>query len=170
MRPERLSRRFSQRWGGDPMEKKIGVYICSGCNLGNVIDVEKLASMAKGEYKVPVCQVHPFLCSAEGAGQINKDIAAGAVNGIVIAACSPRVKSEVFSFDFRTTVLDRVNLREQVPWSHAPKLAEGKKFDEDIQMLAEDQLRMGIVRVQNMDPLEPYREEINKRILVVGGA
>ena len=151
------------------MEKKIGVYICSGCNLGNVIDVEKLATLAKGEYKVPVCQVHPFLCSDEGAGQIQKDIAAGTVNGIVIAACSPRVKTEVFSFDPMTTVLDRVNLREQVAWSHEPKLAEGKKFDEDIQMLAEDQLRMGIVRVQNMDPLEPYREEINKRILVVGG-
>jgi len=151
------------------MEKKIGVYICSGCNLGNVIDVEKLATLAKGEYKVPVCQVHPFLCSDEGAGQIQKDIAAGTVNGIVIAACSPRVKTEVFSFDLMTTVLDRVNLREQVAWSHEPKLAEGKKFDEDIQMLAEDQLRMGIVRVQNMDPLEPYREEINKRILVVGG-
>ena len=151
------------------MEKKIGVYICSGCNLGNVIDVENLGTLAKGEYKVPVCQVHPFLCSDEGAGQIQKDIAAGTVNGIVIAACSPRVKTEVFSFDPMTTVLDRVNRREQVAWSHEPKLAEGKKFDEDIQMLAEDQLRMGIVRVQNMDPLEPYREEINKRILVVGG-
>jgi len=69
------------------MEKKIGVYICSGCGLGNVIDVEKLAALAKGEYKVPVCQVHPFLCSDEGAGQIQKDIAAGTVNGIVIAAC-----------------------------------------------------------------------------------
>ena len=151
------------------MEKKIGVYICSGCGLGNVIDVEKLAALAKGEYKVPVCQVHPFLCSDEGAGQIQKDIAAGTVNGIVIAACSPRVKTEVFSFDPMTTVLDRVNLREQVAWSHEPKPAEGQKFDEDIQMLAEDQLRMGIVKVQNMDPPEPYRQEINKRILVVGG-
>src|SRR4030065_710740 len=133
------------------------------------MDVEKLATLAKGEYKVPVCQVHPFLCSDEGAGQIQKDIAAGTVNGIVIAACSPRVKTEVFSFDPLTTVVDWDNVREQVAWSHKPKLAEGKKFDEDIQMLAEDQLRMGIVRVQNMDPLEPYREEINKRILVVGG-
>ena len=36
-------------------------------------------------------------------------------------------------------------------------------------MMAEDHLRMGIVRVQNMDPPDPYKEEINKRILVVGG-
>ena len=81
----------------------------------------------------------------------------------------PEPKTEVFSFDPKATVSDRVNLREQVVWSHEPKLAEGKKFDEDIQMLAEDQLRMGIVRVQNMDPPEPYLSDFNKRILVVGG-
>jgi quinone-modifying oxidoreductase subunit QmoB len=150
------------------MEKKIGVYICSGCNIGEVIDAEKLSEVAK-EFKVPVCKNHRALCSPEGVGEIRKDIAGAGVNGMVIAACSPRAKADVFSFDVMTTVLDRVNLREQVAWSHDPKPAEGKKFDEDLQMMAEDQLRMGIVRVQNMDPPDPYREEINKRILVVGG-
>ena len=66
-------------------------------------------------------------------------------------------------------MFDRVNLREQVAWSHEPNVEEGKKFDEDIQMLAEDQLRMGIVRVQNMEPSEPYLADFSKRILVVGG-
>jgi quinone-modifying oxidoreductase, subunit QmoB len=150
------------------MEKKIGVYICSGCGIGEAIDVEKLSEVAS-EFKVPVCRTHPALCSPEGVGGIRKDAAEGGVNGLVIGACSPRAKTDVFSFDIMTTVLDRVNLREQVAWSHDPKPAEGKKFDEDIQMMAEDQLRMGVVRVQNMDPPDPYREEINKRILVVGG-
>jgi quinone-modifying oxidoreductase subunit QmoB len=150
------------------MEKKIGVYICSGCGIGDAVDVEKLSEVA-GECKVPVCRTHPALCSPEGVGGIRKDVAEGAVNGLVIAACSPRAKTDVFFFDIMTTVLDRVNLREQGVWSHDPKPAEGKKFDEDIQMMAEDQLRMGVVRVQNMDPPDPYTEEINKRILVVGG-
>jgi quinone-modifying oxidoreductase, subunit QmoB len=150
------------------MEKKIGVYICSGCGIGDTVDVEKLSEVA-GEFKVPLCRTHPALCSPEGVGGIRKDVAEGAVNGLVIAACSPRAKTDVFFFDIMTTVLDRVNLREQVVWSHDPKPAEGKKFDEDIQMMAEDQLRMGVVRVQNMDPPDPYKEEINKRILVVGG-
>jgi len=150
------------------VEKKIGVYICAGCGIGDVIDVDKLSEVAN-EFKVPVCKIHPALCSPEGVGGIRKDVAEGGVNGLVIAACSPRAKTDVFSFDIMTTVLDRVNFREQVAWSHDPKPAEGKKFDEDIQMMAEDQLRMSVVRVQNMDPPDPYKEEINKRILVVGG-
>ena len=150
------------------MEKKVGVYICGGCAIGEAVDIEKLADTARSEFKVPVF-VHPFLCGAEGVGQIRADIADGKVNAPVIAACSPRAKGEVFAFDPRKTVLDRVNLREQVAWSHEPSLPEGKKFDEDIQMLAEDQLRMGVARAQNIDPPEPYSAEFTKRILVVGG-
>ena len=59
-------------------------------------------------------------------------------------------------------VVERVNLREHVVWSHAAK-------DEDSQMLAEDYLRMGIVKAQKMEPLEPVSEGISKAILVVGG-
>jgi quinone-modifying oxidoreductase subunit QmoB len=150
------------------MEKKIGVYICGGCGIGEAVDVEKLADTARSEFKAPVF-IHPFLCGAEAAGQIRADIADGKINAPVIAACSPRAKSEVFAFDPRMTVLDRVNLREQVAWSHEPSLAEGETFDEDIRMLAEDQLRMGVARARNIDPPEPYMAEFTKRILVVGG-
>jgi quinone-modifying oxidoreductase subunit QmoB len=59
-------------------------------------------------------------------------------------------------------VFDRVNLREHVAWCHKPK-------DEDTQMLAEDYLRMGIVKAQKSEPLEPVTEEVSKAILVVGG-
>jgi quinone-modifying oxidoreductase subunit QmoB len=150
------------------MDKKIGVYICGGCGIAEAVDTGKLVDVANKDYKVAAL-VHPFLCSPEGVEQVRKDIAETGINGLVIAACSPRAKTEVFSFDPETTVSDRVNLREQVAWSHAPKPADGKKFDEDIQMLAEDQLRMGIVRTQNMDPPEPYLTDFSKAILVVGG-
>ena len=29
------------------MDKKVGVYICSGCGIGDAIDVEQLAKVAK---------------------------------------------------------------------------------------------------------------------------
>ncbi len=61
------------------MEKKIGVYICGGCGIGEAMDVEKLADTARSEFKVPVL-VHPFLCGAEGVEQIRADIADGKVN------------------------------------------------------------------------------------------
>lgn len=143
------------------MDKKLGVYICSGCSIGDALDVEGLVKVAQREYKAPVCQVHPFLCGKEGVELIRKDLGDDAVNSVVIAACSPRVKSDAFAFDPRM-VLERVNLREHVAWCQKPK-------DEDTQMMAEDYLRMGIVKAQKMEPLEPVSEAVSKAILVVGG-
>jgi quinone-modifying oxidoreductase subunit QmoB len=147
------------------MDKRLGVYICSGCSIGESVDVAKLEKVAGSEYKAPVCRTHPFLCGEEGLALIRKDLTEGTVNAVVVAACSPRVKTSEFSFDpkFDTQiVLDRVNLREQVAWCHKPK-------DEDTQMLAEDSLRMGIVRAQKMEPLETVPGEISRALLVVGG-
>ncbi len=143
------------------MDKQLGVYFCSGCSIGDSLDVARLADLAKKEYKIPVCRTHSFLCGAEGLGLIRKDLADATVNTVVIAACSPRAKTECFSFD-SGVIPERVNLREQVAWSHKAK-------DEDTQMLAEDCLRMGIVKAQKMEPLEPLSEAISRTILVVGG-
>lgn len=143
------------------MANQPGVYICSGCGIGQSVDVGKLVKVATGQYKVPRCEVHPFLCGSEGVELIRKDIASGAVDGVVIAACSPRVKTEAFAFDPRM-VLERVNLREHVIWCHPPN-------DEDTQMLAEDYVRMGIVKAQKSEPLDPQHDEISTKLLVVGG-
>jgi len=142
------------------MDKKIGVYLCSGCGIGDALDVAKLAKVAEKECKAPVVKVHPFLCSAEGTALMRKDMEEG-VNALVIGACSPRVKTEAFAFDPKM-VLCRVNLREHVAWCHKPK-------DEDTQMLAEDYLRMGVVQAQKSEPLEPVSDPVSKAILVVGG-
>lgn len=143
------------------MDKRMGVYVCSGCSIGESVDVDKLVKIAESEYKVPVCRTHPFLCGEEGIATIREDLKQGAVNAVVIAACSPRAKTEQFSFD-PSLVLDRVNLREQVAWCHEPK-------NEDTQMLAEDLLRMGIVQAEKMEPLETVSDAISRSILVVGG-
>jgi quinone-modifying oxidoreductase subunit QmoB len=143
------------------MDKRLGVYVCSGCSIGECLDVDRLAELAKREYKVPVCRTHSFLCDEESLNQIRADLANGTVNTAVIAACSPRSKTECFSFD-SGVILERVNLREQVAWSHKAK-------DEDTQMLAQDCLRMGIVKAQKTEPLEPLSEAISRTILVVGG-
>ncbi len=143
------------------MDKRLGVYVCSGCSIGESINVDQLAKVASSEYKVPVCRTHPFLCGEEGLKLIHNDLQQGSVNAVVVAACSPRVKTRQFAFN-SGSVMDRVNLREQVAWCHEPR-------HEDTQMLAEDLLRMGIVRTQKMEPLEPLVEEISRAILVVGG-
>ena len=143
------------------MEKKIGVYICSGCEIGKSLDLDKLSEVATDEMQAAVCRTHDALCNAEGIDLIANDIKSEGLNRVVIAACSQRVFAE--SFDFGPDVLtDRVNLREHVAWCHTPN-------DEDTQMLAEDHVRMGVTRVNTIGPPEPLIEETIKDLLVVGG-
>jgi quinone-modifying oxidoreductase subunit QmoB len=124
--------------------------------------MDALAKVATGKYKAPICRQHAFLCSSEGVSQIKSDFESEGVNALVIAACSPRVMTDVFDFG-PDKIMERVNLREQVVWSHPAN-------DEDTQMMAEDQLRMGLTKTAEMQPLEPFvAENLSKRILVVGG-
>jgi quinone-modifying oxidoreductase subunit QmoB len=143
------------------MDNKLGVYICSGCGIGESIDTEELVKTANQDGNAAVCRANPILCSKEGVDTIRKDLADETVNAVVLAACSPRMKTDAFNFDPRT-ILERVNLREHVTWCHKPN-------DEDTQMLAEDYLRMGMAKAQRMETLEPVSDPISKRILVVGG-
>ncbi|MBD3402398.1 heterodisulfide reductase subunit A, partial [candidate division GN15 bacterium] len=126
------------------METKIGVYICKGCDIGSSIDVDKLVEVATGEYNVPVCKTHDAYCSPEGVETIRKDIEAEGLNRVVVAACSQRAFPELFSFGDQI-LTERANIREYGAWAHEPN-------DEDTQMLAEDYVRMGIVKMQTSEP------------------
>ena len=144
------------------MEKKIAVYICSGCGIGDALDIEQLGKVATDEKKVPICRNHPNLCSQEGVDLIKNDIDNEGANTLVVAACSHRVMYDAFNFE--NCIVDRVNIREQVAWCQKPG-------EEDTQMMAEDYMRMGLAKVGAMELPEPFQpeEEISRDILVVGG-
>jgi len=135
------------------------VYVCRGCDIGSSLDIDALRTVATDELGVAQVQDHPCLCGAEGRELIRKDVLDG-VTSPVVAACSPRCMTEAFTFDGCRT--ERVNLREQVVWSHAPN-------DEDTQALAEDYLRMGVARAQKAEPPAPFQADVDRTILVVGG-
>ncbi len=143
------------------IETKVGAYVCSGCGIGEGINCDQLIQVASKENKVPVCKVNPWLCNEESIEMIRKDIESEKLNRVVIGACSQRFLSDVFKFDPEVLV-DRVNLRENVAWTH-------KQNDEDTQMLAEDYIRMGIAKVRNCEPPVPFQKDINETVLVVGG-
>ncbi|MDL1980783.1 MAG: FAD-dependent oxidoreductase [Deltaproteobacteria bacterium] len=156
------------------MDKKYSVYICTGCGIGDALDIKGLCGVPEEE-GVPV-KTHSFLCGKEGVEVIKKDIADEGVNTIVIAGCSRRVNYDVFKFD--GCIVDRVDLREQVVWSHPrskyPVVTEEQKDDgihfDSLQMLAEDYLKMGMVKVEKIDLPEPYKvETFTRKILVIGG-
>jgi quinone-modifying oxidoreductase, subunit QmoB len=156
------------------MDKKYGVYICSGCGIGETLDMKALCDVPEEE-GLPV-KTHSFLCGKDGIKLIKKDIEEKGTNTLVIAACSRRVNFDVFRFD--GCIVDRVNLREQCVWSHPrsefPALTEEQKNDGEhfdrVQMLAEDYVKMGMARVEKVDLPEPYLlESLSKKILVIGG-
>jgi quinone-modifying oxidoreductase, subunit QmoB len=143
------------------MDKKLGVYICTGCGIGDSLDIDALKKVGSKEFKAPVCKTHSWLCGTEGVEMIKADVANEGVNTLSIVACSPRVKYDVF--DFGPVLMDRVNIREQVAWVLPAN-------DEDTQMMAEDNMRMGLVKLNKSTPPEPYlAENLSKTVLVVGG-
>jgi quinone-modifying oxidoreductase, subunit QmoB len=155
------------------MDKKYGVYICKGCGIGASLDIEALCGVAEEEGLS--CKTHEMLCGKDGVNLLKADVAGG-VNTLVIGACSRRVMFDVFRFD--GCIVDRVNLREGVVWSHPrsefPALTEEEKEDEDnfdrVQMMAEDYIKMGMARVEKVKLPEPYLlESLSKKILVIGG-
>ena len=72
------------------MADKVGVYICSGCGISDVVDTDKLLGAASGAVSK---QVHEHFCGPEGLALIKQDLEGESpkVNGVVIAACSQRV-------------------------------------------------------------------------------
>ena len=156
------------------MDKKYCVYICTGCGIGDALEMEELCEVPEEE-GYPV-KTHPFLCGKEGVELIKKGIAEDGYNTLVIAACSRRVNYDVFNFE--GCIVDRVNLREQTVWAHPrsefPALTEEQKDDEEhfdrLQMLAEDYLKMGMAKIEKIDLPEPYKvETLSRKILVIGG-
>lgn len=141
------------------MDKKVGVYICKGCGIGGCLNTERLAEISTKECQAPIVRTSPAFC-LEDVQLIKNDIANGGVNSVVIAACSGRVNTDVFSL--KPAMVERVNIREQVVWSHPPNADE-------TQSLANDYLRMGIVKALKTQPPTPYTEANERTILVVGG-
>ncbi|MGB5158401.1 FAD-dependent oxidoreductase [Desulfobacterium sp. N47] len=147
------------------MDKKYGVYICTGCGIGEALDIDKLSGIPKSE-GVGIVKTHPFLCSKEGVELLKQDIAEG-VNALVIGACSRRVNFDVFRFD--GCLVDRVNLREQVVWTH-PSTKNAEDGIDHTQMMAEDYLKMGVIKTKKITLPEPYKlDTFCRKILVIGG-
>lgn len=140
-------------------KKNVAVFLCRGCDIGASLDFEALEKIARDEPRVSVCRSHPFLCGDEGVALIQADVPSS-FGAMVIAACSGRFYVQTFASDPR--FVERVNLRELVAWSHEP-------HHEDTQMLAEDNLRMGIARALKAEIREPARIDSDRTILVVGG-
>ena len=145
-------------------ETKVSAYICGGCGIGERLDTDLLARIARREGGAHKVTRHPFLCSRAGTERVAADIAAGEATHVVLAACSPRAKTEAFRFE--DAAVARANLREGVVWSQP----EGEASRETTQELANDYLRMACAEARFLSRPEASREQaLNRHVLVVGG-
>ena len=140
---------------------KIGIYICTGCDIGDAVDMDKVVETVEEECSPAVCKVHGCLCSEDGVNAIKADITSEGINRVIVGACSGRYLTDVFNFG-DDLLVERVPLREYVAWTQPPK-------EEDTQMCAEDYLRMAVARMEHAEPPTAEPVDISKRILVVGG-
>lgn len=140
---------------------RVGVYVCTGCGIGSSVKVDALEKLATSSGAAQVV-TGDQLCSAESVAALRKAVEDGAINGVVVAGCSFRHKRQEFQLDPQKAQVERVSLREQCAWSHPAN-------DEDTQMLAEDLLRMGIVKAKKMSPAKRVAEASEGTVLVVGG-
>ncbi len=143
------------------LKKNMALAVCTGCSIGECIDVEHLINVAGEEVDGIACVKHPALCSEEGLDHLHRLVRDTGADRLAIAACSPRVKSEQFRMD--GPYVERINLREQVAWVMDPD-------DEDTLMCADDQVRMGLAKLGAISDNVPYIPgQVFSDILVVGG-
>jgi len=154
------------------MPQKIGVYFDQS-SIGPHLDLEQLSEYVKNNFgdTTPVIKVHPRLNSQEGRDLIQADLDAGAIDSVCICGSTPRVDWDVFDFGPEVLV-DRVNLREQCVLCYKNPdgtLPEAGQIPEDLKLMAQDYVKMGVTKLTKMGLPEAQAVEAVKTIMVLGG-
>ena len=72
---------------------KIGLFLCSGCGIGDALDFDAIEEVA-GECGAAVTVRHECLCAPEGLDAITTAVTENSLDGMLVAACSERAKAE----------------------------------------------------------------------------
>ncbi len=142
-------------------EIKVGVFCAADDEITGALDLDAMEQVALKEVKAAVWKTHPKISSAEGVEIIKQSIEEHGLNRVVVLDRSIRTYPGLFDFG-PDVMVDCVPFRELVVWTHEPN-------DEDTQMLAEDYLRMYVAKTKHIHVPKPEKQEITKKVLVVGG-
>lgn len=149
-------------------EVRIGVFVCNcGTNIGGILDCENLADYVKKLPNVVYSSDNLYTCSEVGLTTIKEAIEDHKLNRVIVASCTPRTHEPLFRSACEEVGLNKylfsfVNIREQCSWVHM-------KEPEKAQEKAKDLLRMGIARVQYLEPLESIIVDVDPTALIIGG-
>ncbi len=148
--------------------KRIGVFVCwCGSNIGGVVDVPKVAEVAKSFPHVVFTQEYKYTCSEPGQEMMIQAIKEHRLERVVVASCSPRMHEQTFRKTIARAglnpyVLEMANLREHCSWIHPDNPEEATEK-------AISLIRKAVAKVAKVVPLYEDHIPITKRALVVGG-
>ena len=101
--------------------------MCSGCGIGECVNTQELVAKSDPtRVGAEVVRTSPAFC-LEDARLIREDIEGGSVDSVVIAACSPSCQYRSLRVQ-HGAIVERVNIREQVVWSHPPNEPETQEI------------------------------------------
>jgi len=146
---------------------RIGVFVCHcGENISRTVDVERVAEAARKISGVAYACDYKYMCSDPGQNLLKNAVSEQKLDGIVVAACSPRMHEKTFrkaaqSAGLNPYLCEMANIREHCSWVHEDKEEATAKATEIVTMLVE--------RVKMNKKLQPITVPVTKRALVIGG-
>jgi heterodisulfide reductase subunit A len=146
---------------------RIGVFVCHcGENISRTVDVEKLAEASRQMLGVAHACDYKYMCSDPGQSLLKKAIVEHRLDGVVVAACSPRMHEKTFRKAAEQTGLnpflcEMANIREHCSWVHEDRDEATAKSIDIVHMLVE--------RVKHNRKLQPISVPVTKAALVIGG-
>jgi heterodisulfide reductase subunit A len=152
----------------NPKARRIGVYVCHcGGNISDYVDVQAVVDAVKDEPAVVVAKHMMFACSDAGQQEMEEDIAANDLDGLVVASCSPKLHVVTFRGVAKRSGMNpyeynQANIREQCSWAHTD--------DRDGATRKAIALVRGVIgRTRLTEALEPLVVETTQKALIIGG-
>ncbi|MGA1793561.1 MAG: 4Fe-4S binding protein [Thermoplasmatota archaeon] len=145
---------------------RLGVFVCHcGVNISDMVDVEAVAEYASKLPGVVVSRTYKYMCSDTGAEVIKTAIKENDLNGIVIAACSPRMHEHTFRGVAREGginpfMVEITNIREHCSWAHEDREAATDK--------AKVLVRGSVAKANLLEPLTASKTPVTPEAMVIG--
>jgi heterodisulfide reductase subunit A len=146
---------------------RIGVFVCHcGENIGRTVDCHSVAEQLGEVPGVAYSVDYKYMCSDPGQLLIKQAVADKKLDGVVVAACSPRMHEKTFRRAVAGAGLnayrcEMANVREHCSWIHEDVAAATAK--------AVAATRAIVEKVKRNRPLTAIRIPIERRALVIGG-
>lgn len=148
-------------------DPRIGIFLCAcGGEIGNRLDLKAISEFSKQLPNVCLAEVSDHLCFKSALTIIRDKISESRLDRVILGACEIHTREESYKAIIEETgidpsLLDIVDLREQLAWVHGDKIAATQK--------ATSLITMAHHKLHLQRPAPVFEHQIVQRTLVIGG-